>query len=576
VLAAALLLLTLAASAQGAERRALLVGVSRYDGFCPSHQDCGRNNLEGPGYDLEAMRKVLVERFGFTSSDITVLKDAGARKTDVLQALNDLATWAAPGREIFFYFSGHGTGPLDPEMHFSLPLPDDTAALVLAPPGPIPAGMKAGTFLRERMLLIGRDDVRPVLKQIDSKGASVIAVLDACFSQNAFRALSRKGRRFRSEALDSAFPPVDTSELKSSPPRNPSAANWPYHNVAWISAASANETALDLSADTMHQWPTFDGKPHGALTDAVLRVLNGTEPYRDADGRGSLTYSELFSAAESFMRRQKYPQNPQVSPSEIFSNPQAGAVMRHPVFGRGVAVSEPDHGTVKVALTGTAPALRSMLAGIPGIELTDSGAEYRIEPASTPGSWNFFTGLHEAILSSTTKSIEQPASSLVQSLKLRAAMRRLTQEANARSQGLEITAGAEDESVGETLLKNQPFSLMLRASKDVTLALVDLMGDGSSKVWLPALPGERTCAANPHVAANVPTRLCGWPGPAAPYGLDLIYILAAEGNSAELAGIKDRELTDSVMKVFEDVVAHHSGRVAMLERQLFTVDPQGK
>jgi hypothetical protein len=154
-------------------------------------------------------------------------------------------------------------------------------------------------------------------------------------------------------------------------------------------------------------------------------------------------------------------------------------------------------------------------------------------------------------------------------------MRRMTQEANARSKGLEITAGSEDQSVGETLLPNQQFSLMLKASKDVTVALVDLMGDGSTRVWLPAIPGERTCTPNSHVPANVPTLLCGWPGPTPPYGLDLIYILAAEGNSAALAGIKDRELTDSVLKVFADVVAHHPGRVAMMERQLFTVGPPG-
>ena len=49
-------------------------------------------------------------------------------------------------------------------------------------------------------------------------------------------------------------------------------------------------------------------------------------------------------------------------------------------------------------------ALRSMLTGIQGIELTDSGAEYRIEPAASPGNWSLFTGQHEAILASASKS----------------------------------------------------------------------------------------------------------------------------------------------------------------------------
>jgi hypothetical protein len=555
------------------QHRALLIGVSKYEAFCPTHTQCTHNNLEGPTYDVAAMRSVLQRRYGFTPAEITVLEDAGARKPAVLAALQELAAWAAPGREIFIYFSGHGTGPLAPGAHLNLP--DDTAALVLAPPGPVPAGMSSGSFFTEKMLLVGRKDVRPLLEAMDRKGASVVAVLDACFSQNAFRsATAVTDRRFRSEDLDSVFPPVDTHDLKTSGP-------WPYHNVAWISAASASEPAIDVTEANLNEWPTIDGKPHGALTDALLRVLDGKEGYRDADGRGALTYAELFDAAESYMRRMKFPQTPQVSPSPLSSDPQAAAVTKQPVFG--LQASRPTQngnadsrtGGLTVSVPAIGGDLRRQLAGIPDVELTDDrDAEYRIEAAGS--SLLFKTARGESILKTDSDAPQpQSAATVIESLRLRAAMRRLAREANTRSQGLDIAAGSADPNVGGTLLPGQSFSLVLRASRDVTVALVDIMGDGSTRVWLPAIPGERTCSVSPRATAHVRTQLCAWPGSTPPFGLDLVYILAAEGDAPALAGIRDRELNSSVLQVFEDVVAHHRGRVAMLELPLYTLNRTG-
>jgi len=571
LLAAVLLGLALAgcgaASAQGArpERRALLIGVSKYDGFCaPGDDSCKGNNLDGPVYDVAALQEVLQSRFGYASADITVLLDSAARKPAVLAALHELASWAGPGREVFIYFSGHGTGPLDPGG--AVPLPDQSGALVLAPPGPRP-GKDVGSFLLKEMFLVGRTEVRPVLEEMDRKGASVIAVLDACFSQNTFRAAApkQKERRFHSKGLAAAFPPIDTSRLRTGATTT---GQWPYHHVTWISAASANETAIDLPG------PTLDGKPHGALTDALLRVLTGKEPYQDANGHGALSYAELFAAAESYMRRQQYPQTPQVSPSPMTDDPQAAAVLELPVFGRGLPAGRAAAAdTVKVSLSATAGELRRALSGVKGIELTEASAEYRIEASAA--QWKILTGQGESVLTTESGTPQlQDADRLLESMRMRAALRRLTAAANARSAGLEVTAGSAEQSVGGTVLAGQPVSMVLRASRDVTVALVQIMGDGSTRVWLPAIPGEQTCSTNAHIAANARTVLCTWGGSAAPYGLDLLYVLAAEGSSQPLAGITDRELTPAVLRVLENVVAHHPGRVAMLERQLFTVGRQ--
>jgi hypothetical protein len=554
------------------DRRALLIGISRYEDCAPGKKCL--NNLEGPQYDVEAMRKVLQERFGFGASDIQVLLDRQANKPAVVAALRELAAWAKPGRQIFIYFSGHGTSPENEEE--KLPLPDQSGALVLAPPAaPRPASMDPSTYLLHEMFLVGRTEVRPVLEQMDRNGAIVVAVLDACFSQNTIRSAAQHERRYRGRGFASAYAPINTSVLKTHEPAAASSPEWPYHHVAYISAASANEPALDLETEDLSRWPTFDGKPHGALTDALLRVLNGQEPYRDADGRGALSYAELFDAAESYMRRRQYHQTPHLSPSELSSDAQALAIMRLPVFGRGLPAPRTPSGRagLTVSLAGGAVSLREQLARIAGIEVIDHGAEYHIKQGAEAGiAWQVLTGQDESVLTAGSGApLSQRPDEVLESFRIRAALRRLAAAANARSAGLEIIARSDDPNVGGTLHGGQKLSLVLRASRDVTVALIHVMGDGSTRIWLPSLPGESTCNASSHVSAGSLTRLCSWPGSSPPYGLDLVYILAAEGDSAELAAIKDRELTPAVLAVLENVVAHHPGRVVMLEKSLFTV-----
>jgi len=74
--------------------------------------------LQGCINDVHAMRAVLLDRFGFTPGDVTVLTDdhdrgrgAGVLPTGagVKRALADMVARAAPGDVLFFHFSGHGT-----------------------------------------------------------------------------------------------------------------------------------------------------------------------------------------------------------------------------------------------------------------------------------------------------------------------------------------------------------------------------------------------------------------------------------------------------------------------------------
>jgi hypothetical protein len=544
--------------------RALLIGISRYNPPCPAKPDCG-NNLPGPQHDIPHLRQVLRERYGFADSDITVLQDADAVKPRVLAALADLAAWAAPGRDIFIYYSGHGTGPLNPEEH--VPLPDQSGALVLAPlrEG---APLTAQTFRQQ--LLVGRDEVRPLLLKMDRAGASVVAIIDACFSQNSLRsAAGLRERRYRGPAEpESVFAPPPVAQ-----PARPAApdTSWPYTHVAWLAASSANETADDLPGDK-----TFDGQAHGALTDALLGVLTGQVP--SGDGLHALSYADLFDSTRSYMRSRHYAQTAQIMPSRLMGDTRAAQVLALPVFGWGVPGAPhgmaPGQRVVKVSLAGEATSLRSLLTPITGVEITDKDPEYLIKaPSGGPaGQWSFETGHDEPVLTTGQRDpLTQSTAQLRDSLAVRALMRRLASDAQARAAGLSLEVGSDDPTIGDTLHAGQKLTLRLRASRDVTVAVVHVMGDGQTHIWVPAAP-EGVCMQHPEVKAGVPAQLCSWPSSAPPYGLDLLYIIAAEGHSAELAGITDQGLTPGAVQVLENVVAKHPGRVAIMELPLFTVE----
>ena len=86
-------------------KRALLCGVNLYE--IPGA------DLRGCVNDVENMKGVLTELFGFDEADITVLQDHEATKENIQRGLEQLTSGAAPGDVIYFHFSGHGSNVPD-------------------------------------------------------------------------------------------------------------------------------------------------------------------------------------------------------------------------------------------------------------------------------------------------------------------------------------------------------------------------------------------------------------------------------------------------------------------------------
>ena len=151
----------------------------------------------------------------------------------------------------------------------------------------------------------------------------------------------------------------------------PALPPYPYATTAFLSAAAEGEVALDLNQEVLTQYPTLDGKPHGALTDALLRVLEGELP-ADLDGSGELSLDEVHRSVSAYLASRGLAQSPRRLPAIDEDPHQIGGA---PVLlARGVAsapVKRPP-APLRLALSeGLAPELPGALRGVPGLALVE-------------------------------------------------------------------------------------------------------------------------------------------------------------------------------------------------------------
>ena len=292
--------------------KALLIGVAEY----PPPVD----DLEGPVHDVRAVARILERHWGLSASDVRALLDSEATRSNILAEIDALFERSAVGEHVLIYFSGHGTSAFDPRM--GLPLPTTSGALV--------------PFLEQRpgtpeqwldALIIGRRDLNPRFKRLDAGGRRVLVVIDACYSGNTVRgAFGAVKLPSRYANISGGFPdyigPYGSNTAKR--------ATYPYDNVFYLAASGENEVAKDISSAYLTVQPTFDGRPHGAFTDALARVLSGRLP-ADANGDGALSYDELYQALRAFMGQQKYGHTPVRLPG--LADRAAGIATRS-LFGR--------------------------------------------------------------------------------------------------------------------------------------------------------------------------------------------------------------------------------------------------
>ncbi len=358
-----------------AARHALLIGIGAYPRPIAG--------LEGPAHDVDALRRRLIDGWGFETANVVTLLDAEATRSAILGQLDRLATATRPGDYVFIYYSGHGTSAFDSEE--SARPGKWTGALI--PHDYIPPGDSAGTTpgpVSTARLIVGRRDLKPRLARLD-RDRNVFVILDTCFFGTSVRSISRRPVRWVNPVA-----PVRSSRPPEGHKRSIAHAEeafdddaifgaagareetYPYRRLIYLSAARKYERAEDVPSRE-----TLDGRPHGALTNALLQGLDGAA---DGDGDQRLTYDELYrfvqdevSEQHQQMPRLLYPRN----------RPEQA---RQPIFEHGTRsfTAAPVHAVtgdlLRVKIGHDLRQLRLRIEGLPQVRVVDGGGyDLRVE-----------------------------------------------------------------------------------------------------------------------------------------------------------------------------------------------------
>lgn len=346
-----------------AARHALLVGIARYE-------DPNLRTLTGPVHDVAALRDVLQRRWGFAPGDVRSLLDAEASKARILAELDALARRVTAGDELLIYFSGHGSSALDAGgASDGAPVPHGSGALLAQDYSSDPARLAKGDGL-----IIGRHDLVPRLLALEAAGARLWVLMDTCYSGQAVREMAGATRAAelpkRAIALARPDAAQQLADLRDRMGQRSPPPPYPYRATAFLAAADEGEAARDVGPAHLAEFPTLDRKPHGAFTDALLRVLEGQLP-ADLNADGRMDLNEVHRAVADFMATRPYGHTPQRLPPLAEDRHNLGT---RPVLSVEGAAARPartrqDPPPLRLAAEDLPAPVTERLAGLPGIRM---------------------------------------------------------------------------------------------------------------------------------------------------------------------------------------------------------------
>lgn len=257
-------------SAAPVTRRALLVGIDQY---LPARSgvDAGRSvtDLDGAINDVEALRAVLVARFGFKTENVHVLRNGEATRDRIFTEMrNWLVSAGAKGDVGLFFYAGHGSQVRNSKSK-ELDGMDESI---------VPADAR-----------LGRPDIRDkefaaLFDSALDKGIVLTAIFDSCHSGSISRGVTVRGR--------SRFVPADPRDAADSAAPVP-----PELRGALILSA-----AQDLQSADEIRVPDEGDASHGLFTWALVKTLR-TMPVNESADR-------MFLRVRSLMQSESPTQEP--------------------------------------------------------------------------------------------------------------------------------------------------------------------------------------------------------------------------------------------------------------------------
>ncbi|NKB65559.1 MAG: DUF4384 domain-containing protein [Candidatus Latescibacteria bacterium] len=267
-------LLVLAAPLQGAEKRALLIGINDYLKGPPSW------DLRGCLNDVEMTRDLLMGKFGFPEENIKTLIDSQATAAGIVQAMEEWLIAATRAEDIvYFHFSGHGSQVQDRDQDEK-----DGKDEMLCP-----ADMELGNI----NTVITDDQLKEMFARIPSNNVTI--VLDACHSGTGTRDISLSRARYVAFEPDLPAPaPVSRAVVLSPKVTGGSVEGDPLQVT--VSGCKPEQTSADA-------W-IRDGYYAGALTYHWVEELQ--------EAPVGISYAAVLERVRRDLKAKKYTQIPQI------------------------------------------------------------------------------------------------------------------------------------------------------------------------------------------------------------------------------------------------------------------------
>lgn len=515
-LRAAALLAALVLPAMGwGKSVALLVGVSQYPNW-PNAQ------LDGPEHDVPALARVLQRRWGFAASDIKTLVNGQATRAAILAELQALRQRTQAGDEVLVYFSGHGTSAVDAGL--AVPVPHGSGAFV-------PSDIRPDAPDLLGQLIVGRTDLVPVFTALEREGRRLWIISDSCYSGNQVRSVLAAaqgelpartipiavGKEAARQRADFAL----AQGVTAPPP-------WPYQKAAFLSASAEGEKARDIPRAFLPRLPTIDGQPHGALTDALLRVLEGQIP-ADLNRDGLLSLAEVHRATSDFMAQRAYGHTPQRLPA--VAEDSQGIGLTPVLAARGVA-AQPRQASaepLRVAFEGPVPpAVRQAVAAVADVTVGNTNPELILTEEQG----------RVAVLAASRDILAVPPAGRLDAITAQvqqlAWAKRLRLLAERHRRGA-LQLDMDPALMGGNFVLGSSMAFVVRPDKAATVLLLNISSDGLVSVLYPHHPSE---------AKPVPPQQATFiPGEEPerrikvqePLGMDFQFAFAFDAPPAELA-----------------------------------------
>jgi len=453
-----------------AAKHALLIGVGDYPYLPPS------KSLEGPPHDVETLAGLLRTGQGFPADHIVSLVDEQATRKAILSAMERLTDRVETGDLVLIYFSGHGTS-----SHEYKPWGFDAYTGAL-----LPYDFKMSENVEEMIggLIVGRRDIRPILERLDRKSPRVLAIFDACYSGFTIRSSRKPTARPKyvklplKDLMDEA--PGKHGEDTAEKPE------YPYRNVVYVSASSSEEQAWDITRRSIRSGqPTFDDKPHGALTDALLRGMSGKA---DTNGDNGVSWNELYHYAKGTVAK-SFAQTPQLLHAE-----ENAEILDAPLF-RGIRrqeKSEPSEasaanaGPLRIRLERVPGRVKDAVAAVPGLAVVEDGP---FDMLATPGAFTkrAVQRMVNIYLANGALLDRVPPRAVADRLRRHTGARRLIGHAYPDSDFNVFVELTEPKGV---LLEDDPVGFVVRSEADAHILLVNIDSTGGVNILYPYLAEE--------------------------------------------------------------------------------------